>query len=438
VLARVGLHILLPADVFPPGSVGGAAWSAHSLARALLARGHAVTALVPRQGQRGTRVYAADGVPALAVGYQALALPFVQNYCRHERFWPRFAVAIASQVTDRPTLIHAQHVQAVPAAVLAGARTATPVVATVRDHWPWDYFATGLHANRLPYPASSFAALAGDLPVRLGPWRGALALPALPYLLAHLRRRADYLARCDAVIAVSHYIAGRLARQLPAHKIHVLPNMIDMAGNDRIAATTSGYTDDEPFLLFIGKLEPNKGAHYLGAIFRHLATDTLLMPDGRRRPYALLIAGNGHLRTQVQAELAACKVQVRFLEWVDHDEVLRLMARCAVLLFPSGWGEPLSRVLLEGSALGAPIVAMPTGGTGDIIRDGETGLLAATPTLFARRLAVLLTDPALRSRLGQAARQAAWARFSVEAVLPQVEELYRELLNASKNQRTRN
>jgi glycosyltransferase involved in cell wall biosynthesis len=69
---------------------------------------------------------------------------------------------------------------------------------------------------------------------------------------------------------------------------------------------------------------------------------------------------------------------------------------------------------------------MRTGGTGDIIRDDETGLLAATPAQFAHRLAALLADPDLRNRLGQAARRMARVRFSIEAVLPQVEALYRE------------
>ncbi|NJK82051.1 MAG: glycosyltransferase family 4 protein, partial [Chloroflexaceae bacterium] len=41
------MHILLPSDVFPPGSVGGAAWSAYTLAHALQADYHTVTAVVP-------------------------------------------------------------------------------------------------------------------------------------------------------------------------------------------------------------------------------------------------------------------------------------------------------------------------------------------------------------------------------------------------------
>ena len=44
-----------------------------------------------------------------------------------------------------------------------------PAVVTVRDHWPWDYFATGLHGDRLPYPRNTVASLLTDLPVRAGP-----------------------------------------------------------------------------------------------------------------------------------------------------------------------------------------------------------------------------------------------------------------------------
>ena len=54
-------------------------------------------------------------------------------------------------------------------------------------------------------------------------------------------------------------------------------------------------------------------------------------------------------------------------------EKLRLMAGCELLLFPSAWGEPLSRVPLEAGACAAAILAMPTGGTPSIIADGVSG-----------------------------------------------------------------
>ncbi len=422
------MHILLPSDVFPPGSVGGAAWSAHALAAALIQHGHAVTAIVPTLSRNESRSAGTADIPTLRCPYRAPHIPFVQNYYRHERLWHPLADVIIQagrQTAHGPLLIHAQHVQATPAAVLAGQRLAVPVVATVRDHWPWDYFATGLHGDRLPYQSRpgrlrQWAALTTDLIGRLGGLRGLLALPAIPYMLAHMRRRADFLARADAVIAVSPYIARRLAGIVPAERLHTIPNMVDSASVAAIAATAPETPISEPFLLYVGKLERNKGAALLADIFRALEPGLAPLPP-------LLVAGTGALRPQLERELTACGVRVQFLSWVSHDEILRLMRRCTVLLFPSAWGEPLSRVLLEASALGVPIIAMPTGGTPDIIRHGEHGLLAATAEQFACALARLLRSEDERRRLAAQARRRAQEQFSVAAVLPRIEALYRQL-----------
>jgi glycogen synthase len=419
------MRILIPSDVFPPMGQGGAAWSSHALALAMLARDHSVTAIVPARGAPVVVPFDAAGVPGLRVGYRALRLPIIQNYFRHERLWAPLARAIIAEARrgPLPDVIHAQHVQTAPAAVLAGRTLGVPVVVTVRDHWPWHYFATGLHGDRLPYARAGWAGAATELPARLGPLGGALAMPALPYMLAHLRRRAAYLAQADAVIAVSAYIAGRLAGIVSPARLHVLPNMVDLAANDALVATPPETNWSGLLLLFAGKLEPNKGAGLLPAIFRALRAHG--PPD--LPPFTLVIAGDGALRAGLAAELAALAVPVRMLAWADHAETLRLLARCDLLLFPSQWGEPLSRVLLEAAALGAPILAMPTGGTPDIISDGSTGALAAIPAAFAARLAALLADEGARRRLGAAARQAARTRFDVAALAPRYEALYATL-----------
>jgi glycosyltransferase involved in cell wall biosynthesis len=424
------MRIIIPSDVFPPHGKGGAAWSSHALARALLARGHAVSAVVPVRGARGVAPFDALGVPALRVGYAAPALPIVQNLFRHELLWGRLARAIIAEARrgPPPDLIHAQHVQVAPAAVLAGRALGVPVAVTVRDHWPWHYFATGLHGDRFPYGRPGWPGLATDLVARLGPLKGAAALPALPYMLGHLRRRAAFLARADAVIAVSGYIAGRLEGIVPPGRTHVLPNMVDIAVADAVAARPPAAAWEGALLLFAGKLEPNKGAGLLPAIFRELRA----LAPAELPPFTLLVAGDGVLRPRLERELAELGVRARFLEWAGHDETLRLMARCDLLLFPSAWGEPLSRVLLEASSLGAPILAMPTGGTPDIVADGATGALAATPRAFAARLAALLRGPDERRRLGAGARAAARARFDVPAAAPRYEALYAALASASR------
>jgi glycosyltransferase involved in cell wall biosynthesis len=470
------LRVLLPSDVFPPRA-GGAGWSAHALARALIERGHDVTAIVPRRATTNNRPKTEDqrlkttawvfgpsslvfgledvlGVPTFRVDYWAPNVPILQNYFRHECFWPRLADAIV-EIGDRrleigalssrspisnlqSLIIHAQHVQTAPAAVLAGRRLGAPVVVTVRDHWPWDYFATGLHGDRVPYGRQTWASLAADLPARLGPLKGSVALAAIPYMLAHLRRRQAALRQADAVIAVSRYMARRLEQIVRLERLHVIPNLVDIATVEAAIATAPvSVPEGQPYLLFVGKLERNKGAHLLIEIFRHLLDQRpktkVQGPSNQSTslvlgPWSLVIAGDGPLRPELERELAALGVRARFLEWADHDEVLRLMARCELLLFPSAWGEPLSRVPLEAGACGAAILAMPTGGTADIIEDGVNGALEATTAGFARRMAALLADHAERRALGAAARRVAAERFAKDVVAGQVEALYTTLL----------
>ncbi len=411
------LHIILPADGFPPG--GGAAWSSHALALALCDAGHRVTVVVPRRDAPRRAARAVDGLAVVEVGYRAPRVPFAQNYLRYERLWPRLAAEIAAVARSgsERTVIHAQHSQTGPAAVLAGRLLGVPSVVTVRDHWPWDYHATGLHGNRLPYPRTTWSSAATDLVARQGPLGGALALAALPYIVGHVRRRAALLGQASAVVAVSSYIAGRLAGIVANQRLFVIPNIVDQAVTAQALAQPDELVPDEPFLLFVGKLERNKGADLLPA-----------MLAGLPAPPLLVVAGDGGLRPQLARDLAAAGVRVRLLPgWTDHDTVLRLMHRAEVLLFPSGWGEPLSRVLLEGCAVGACILALDTGGTGDVIVPGQSGDLVVTAAQLPARLAALLADPARRAQLRRGARALAAARFAPAPVVAQLDALYRSL-----------
>ncbi len=177
-------------------------------------------------------------------------------------------------------------------------------------------------------------------------------------------------------------------------------------------------------MLFVGKLEPNKGAHLLPLVMRAARE---AMP-GRTLP-TLVIAGNGALDATITRQCAQAGVAVRILEgWTDHDDVLRLMRRAEALLFPSAWGEPLSRVLLEASAVGACIVAMPTGGTPEIIEHGVNGMLASDAAQLGRTLAHTLLDQDLTARLRAGAMRRARAYWTPGVVAAQVESIYEQVM----------
>ena len=71
---------------------------------------------------------------------------------------------------------------------------------------------------------------------------------------------------------------------------------------------------------------------------------------------------------------------------------------------------------------------MNTGGTEDIVRDRETGLLAPDAEGFARDLRALAADPDLRRRLGDAARADVHVRFAATSVVARIEQVYRQML----------
>ena len=96
----------------------------------------------------------------------------------------------------------------------------------------------------------------------------------------------------------------------------------------------------------------------------------------------------------------ASRRDVRFLGWLERPELLQWMRHATMLVFPSSWPEPLPRVLIEASALGCPIVAMQTGGVGDVVVHGKTGLLARSADELRAHARRLQHDSALGGAVG--------------------------------------
>jgi glycosyltransferase involved in cell wall biosynthesis len=140
----------------------------------------------------------------------------------------------------------------------------------------------------------------------------------------------------------------------------------------------------------------------------------------------LVVLGEGSLSHTLKFDAAAASVPVVLRGWAHRDDVLRAMARATAIVFPSLWPEPLSRVLLEALALGTPVAAMATGGTREILIDGESGLVVADVAALGDAVGRLAGDPALRQRIVEGARDRSRA-FAPAALVPRYEAVYRRL-----------
>ena len=137
------------------------------------------------------------------------------------------------------------------------------------------------------------------------------------------------------------------------------------------------------------------------------------LPDGAR----LVLAGEGPQRDELEA-LAAEDDRVRYLGLKPKAELWSFYAALDCLAVPSLttplWKEQSASTLVDGLAMGLPIVASDSGGIADIM--GPAGLLVPEGDVDALRdaLARVRDDPALRDRLATAARE----RFRCEFAIP--------------------
>ena len=122
-------------------------------------------------------------------------------------------------------------------------------------------------------------------------------------------------------------------------------------------------------------------------------------------PWNLLVIGDGPARPAVEAALdAAGAGRVRYAGQQQPGDLPAFYAASDLCLWP-GVNEALGMMYLEAHAAGLAVVAGGSRGVGDIVVDGETGLLppVGDAAAFRRAVAELLTDAARRRRMGEAA-----------------------------------
>jgi glycogen(starch) synthase len=147
-------------------------------------------------------------------------------------------------------------------------------------------------------------------------------------------------------------------------------------------------------LLYVGRVVEQKGVHTA------IEALSMLPPEARLR-----IVGDGDERYRGELELLAERLDVSerivFESSYPRDHLPAVYRSADALVFPVEWAEPWGLVPLEAMAMGTPVLATGTGGSGDYLVDGENSLLFApgNPVLLADGIRRLATDECLRERL---------------------------------------
>ena len=416
------MRVLITTDAFPP-VCGGSGWSTYELAKGLRSRSHHVEIIRPLVDHSEEVTGSFDDFTPTMFRHWSPSVPYVRNYFKNELLYKRLTKYLSRFIRENKIdIVHAQHRLTGPPSIAAANLEGIPSVCTVRDYWPvcyWSDLIVTPESDAL-CPSCTVSTMTHCVRPRAGTlWP--LTVPMIPYMRSNLTRKRVALSCATAVTAVSSVIARDLrarAPELTGATVQAIPNPVDVEGLRHTAASLPSPMTGK-YGLFVGKLEINKGVLKLVEVLERAQFDL---------PF--VVVGDGSERERLEQTAKATGLDIRFTGWLPRDEVLAWMCHAMLLVFPSHGPESLSRVLLESCVLGVPVAAMDTGGTGDIIRHDETGLLSTTVDQLGADIGRLRDDSHLRHRLGRAAQKHVDTTFSTSVVIRQIESLYERLCEA--------
>lgn len=369
------------------GSFGGSGIVATELGLAMARRGHAVHFISRQAPRRYDRRM--DGV--FFHGVEMREYPILE--------YPPYTVALAAKIVDvarweRLDLVHVHY--AVPHAASALLARETLGAASPK-------FLTTLHGT--------------DATV-IGPD------PAYRSVIRHS------IERSDGISVPSQFLRGEAVACLgmdPNQPIEVLPNFVDTDAfapaegpNGRCLAQLFGSEEHALTLIHVSNFRSVKRAPDVVDIFARVA---------REVPARLLMIGDGPERSTCETRLreSGLASRARFLGM--QERFADLLARTDVFLLPSAT-ESFGLAALEAQSCGVPVVASDVGGIPEVVRHGETGLLAPVGDTEAMAAAVLslARDDERRRAMATAARARALAHFREGPVVDRYEAWYRRVL----------
>jgi len=259
-------------------------------------------------------------------------------------------------------------------------------------------------------------------------------------IVAHVRQEIESvkvrryeLDRVEAVIAISRQLEQSLiAGGVSAQKVRTVYSGIDLserqlAHNNQAIRQMIGLPNGAVLLGTVANLFPRKGYEVmlraLPAIVRAVATVHYVIVGSDDHDYA------ERLKRIAQELKIADRVHIVGFQ----DPVQPFLAALDLYVHPALM-EGFGIAVVEAMAMGKAVVATTTGGLPEVVAQGETGLLVPPGDVesLAATVVSLLDDRVRREQMGRSGSARAHERFSLDASVKHMEQLYREVLEAQK------
>lgn len=234
----------------------------------------------------------------------------------------------------------------------------------------------------------------------------------------------DALDKIQAHIAVSPAAEEFVHQFFPQVPMQIIPNGIDSARFSP-AVKPMPKTDDAVTILYVGRMDPRKGAKFLFAALPEL--------EQRIPNYRIVVVGTGWMQKYYDAHIPlTLRHRVEFKGYVSSEDLPRYYRSADIYCSPATGSESFGIVLLEAMACGTPIVASDINGYRWVVTPGIEGLLVPprSPRHLAEAIISLANDPVKRKEMGQAGRSKA-VQYDWKRVVDQLEPVYQRVAKQS-------
>lgn len=209
------------------------------------------------------------------------------------------------------------------------------------------------------------------------------------------------------LIAISHAQAAA-APEIPVAR--VIHHGVDAS---QFPVGDGGGDEEGPYVLFLGRMADDKGAHRAITIARNAGMRIIMAAKMRE------VWERQYYEERVEPLLGPDAV---YLGEVSHERKLELLAGASALIFPIRWNEPFGMVMIEAMACGTPVLAFKEGAAPEVVTDGLTGFLCDDEDEMTAAIGRL-------SELDRSdARAAVEGYFSTSRMVAEHLELFRTLI----------
>ena len=231
--------------------------------------------------------------------------------------------------------------------------------------------------------------------------------------------------RCSRVVVLGSVWRDFIAGIVPevAGRIVILPNATSAPARRRTSRS-----DGALHIIFLGRVGAGKGVPQLVDALKSLEA----VPNWRAT-----IAGDGDVdATANRVKALGLADRVRLTGWVGPEAVADLIASADILTLPS-FDENLPMSVIEGMAAGLAVVVTPVGAVEDVVTDGVNGLLVppGDSGALAEALGRLISDEALRARLGAAAVATHREKLDIGPYVGKLVALWQEVAHEASQRR---